>query len=135
MGQQGNKPPFFDPTNPNPLLKPGFFGSHPFLQGLEGFPRPAAPAGADLQQALSLYHEELSRLQQSAIANAIKEQSRAADKEGEGDGAQCICGDGEGLVGQKLEHSVRGFSTTVLVLAGNQTSVDDDVGRKYVPEG
>ena len=81
--QQGNKP-FFDPTNPSSLLKPGFFGSHPLFQGVEGFPRPPAPPG-DLHQALSLYHEELSRLQQSAIANVIKEQQVERGEDTEAD--------------------------------------------------
>ena len=59
----GNKP-FFDPSNPpSSMMKPGFLGSHPLFQGMEGFPRP--PPG-DFHQALSFYHEELSRLQQSA---------------------------------------------------------------------
>ena len=75
---QGNKP-YFDPASHASILKPGFLGSHPLFQGMEGFPRPPGPAG-DIQQALSLYHEELSRLQQSAIANAMKEQAAAAER-------------------------------------------------------
>merc|ERR1719232_2266052 len=74
-GHGGNKP-FFDPNNsPSSMMKPGFLGGHPLFQGMEGFPRP--PAG-DFHQALSFYHEELSRLQQSAIANVIKEQAGGA---------------------------------------------------------
>ena len=57
------------------MMKPGFLGGHPLFQGMEGFPRP--PTG-DFHQALSFYHEELSRLQQSAIANVIKEQAGGA---------------------------------------------------------
>ena len=38
---------------------------------MEGFPRPPG----DFHQALSMYQEELNRLQQNAIASAIKEQS------------------------------------------------------------
>ena len=75
----GNKP-FFDPSNPpSSMMKPGFLGSHPLFQGMEGFPRP--PPG-DFHQALSFYHEELSRLQQSAIANVIKEQQGGATPPG-----------------------------------------------------
>ena len=71
--------PFFDPTSPSAMLKPGFLGSHPLFGGLEGFPRPGGPGGppGDMHHALSLYHEELSKLQQSAIANAMKEQAAA----------------------------------------------------------
>ena len=88
MGGQGPKP-FFDPgAAPSSLLKPNFLGSHPLFQGLESFPRPPASAG-DFHQALSLYHEELARLQQSAMASAMKDgaeqrrESEAGDKEPE----------------------------------------------------
>ena len=76
MGGQGPKP-FFDPSAaPSSLLKPNFLGGSPMFQGLEGFPRPPVSAG-DLHQALGLYHEELARLQQSAMASVMK------DREGE----------------------------------------------------
>ena len=72
MGGQGPKP-FFDPgAPPSSLLQPNFLGTHPLFKGLEGFSRPPASAG-DFHQALSLYHEELARLQQSAMASAIKD--------------------------------------------------------------
>ena len=72
MGGQGPKP-FFDPGSaPSSLLKPNFLGAAPLFPGLESFPRPPAPAG-DFQQALSLYHEELARLHQSAMASVMKE--------------------------------------------------------------
>ena len=61
-----------------PGLPPGFL-PNPLFSNPDLFPRPPGPA--DLQQALSLYQEELSRLQQTALASAIKEQSE--QREGE----------------------------------------------------
>ena len=103
MGGQGPKP-FFEPgAPPSSLLKPpNFLGSHPLFQGLEGFSRPPASAG-DFHQALSLYHEELARLQQSAMASAIKDgaeqrrlasatptDSEAGDRDTEARPAPCL---------------------------------------------
>ena len=102
MGGQGPKP-FFDPgAAPSSLLKPNFLGSHPLFQGLEGFPRPPASAG-DIHQALSLYHEELARLQQSAMASVMKDgaeqrrlasatptESEAGDRDAEAKPAPCL---------------------------------------------
>ena len=46
---------------PSQLLKPNFLGN-PLFPGMEGFPRPPG----DIQQALSMYQEELTRYAQSS---------------------------------------------------------------------
>lgn len=65
-----NNKGFLDASPHSQLLKPSFLGN-PLFPNMEGFPRPPG----DFHQALSMYQEELNRLQQNAIASAIKEQS------------------------------------------------------------
>ena len=70
-----NNKGFLDASPHSQLLKPSFLGN-PLFPNMEGFPRPPG----DFHQALSMYQEELNRLQQNAIASAIKEQSERSIK-------------------------------------------------------
>ena len=69
-----NNKGFLEASPQSQLLKPPFLGA-PMFPGMEGFPRPSG----DIQTALSMYQEELSRLQQHAMASAIKEQERGSE--------------------------------------------------------
>ncbi len=66
------------PANPGalPALFPGLGG---FFGGRGG------PQGAELQRAMDLYHQELGRLQQSALAAALRaQQQNGKDEEKSG---------------------------------------------------